>query len=135
MNKIWNVLVFRATLAFTLTVIFSALYNLATGYPQGDYLFLLEILGFIVFLEIIDNTLSYVSFHSRIIYQCAEFILMYVCFLIFSFLGHWFGFTFKKIIFFSSIFLIIFLLLHLYFHFLLKSESTDINNHLIKRKM
>ncbi len=135
MNKIWNTLLFRATLSFTLAVIFSALYNLATGHPQGDYLFLLEIFGLIVCLEIIDYALSYVPFHSRIIYLCTEFALMYVCFLLFSLLGHWFGFTFIKLIMFSSTFLIMFLLLHVYCHFLLKTEAIDINNNLIKRKM
>lgn len=86
-------------------------------------------------LEIIDYALSYVSFHSRIIYLCTEFSLMYVCFLLFSLLGHWFGFTFIKLIMFSSTFLVMFLLLHIYYHFLLKSEAININNHLIKRKM
>lgn len=135
MNKIWNTLLFRATLSFTLAVIFSALYNLATGHPQGDYLFLLEIFGLIVCLEIIDYALSYVPFHSRIIYLCTEFTLMYVCFLIFSFWGHWFGFSPTKLILFSSTFLVMFLLLHVYYHFLLKTEAIDINNNLIKRKM
>jgi len=134
-NRLQNTLLFRATLSFTLAVIFSALYNLATGHPQGDYLFLLEIFGLIVFLEIIDYALSYVPFHSKIIYLCAEFTLMYVCFLVFSFLGHWFGFTFRKLILFSCIFLVMFLLIHVYNHFLLNTEAIDINNHLTKKKM
>ncbi len=135
MNKLCNALVFRATLSFTLAVIFLALYNLATGQLQGDYLLLIEILGLTMCLEIIDYAVGYVSFHSRIIYLCAEFTLMYICFLLFSFLGHWFGFTFVNLIIFSGLFLVIFLLQHLYDHFLLKTEASEINNCLIKKKM
>lgn len=135
MNRIWNTLVFRASLSFTLAVIFSALYNLATGNTQGDYLFLLEIFGLIVFLEIIDYALTYVPFRSKVIYLCSEFSIMYICFLIFSFVGHWFGFSPAKLIFFSIVFLIMFLFMHIYHHFLIKTETRDINNHLIKRKI
>lgn len=135
MNKLWNTLVFRATLSFTLAVIFLALYNLATGQTQGDYLLLLEIFGLTMCLEIIDYAMGYVPFHSRIIYLCAEFTLMYICFLLFSLLGHWFSLTFVNLIIFSSLFLVIFSFQHIYDHFLLKTEIIEINNYLIKKKM
>ncbi len=135
MNKPWNTLVFRATLSFTLAVIFLALYNLATGQQQGDYLLLLEILGLTMCLEFIDYAVGYIPFHSRIIYLCAEFTLMYICFLLFSLIGHWFGFTFVNLIIFSSLFLVIFSFQHIYDHFLLKTEAIEINNYLLKKKM
>lgn len=134
MNKTWNNLVSRATLTFTLAAVFTALYNLTADHPQGNYLFLIELLGFIVCLEVIDYALSYVPFPTRIIYLCAESALMYICFLIFGFFGHWFGFTTKNLVIFTITFLVMFLLLHKYDHFLLKSEATDINNKLDKRK-
>jgi hypothetical protein len=135
MNKIWNTLISRAALSFMSAVIFSALYNIATGHPQGDNIFLLEMFGLIVCLEIIDYALSNVPLHSRALYLCTEFAMMYVCFLIFSFSGHWFGFTPTRLILFSSIFLVLFLLLHVYDHFLLRTEANDMNNHLVKRKI
>ncbi len=135
MNKPWNTLVFRATLSFTLAVIFLSLYNLATGQPQCDYLLLLEIFGLTMCLEIIDYAVGYVPIHSRIIYLCVEFTLMYFCFLLFSILGHWFGLTFVNLILFSSLFLVIFSFQHMYDHFLLKTEAIEINNYLIKKKM
>lgn len=133
MNKIWHTHLFRATLSFTLAVIFSALYNLTTSHSHGDYLFFLELFGLIVCLEIIDYALGYIPFSSRIIYLFTEFGLMYICFLLFSLLGHWFGFTFIKVLFFSITFLAIFLLLHLYDHFLLKTQASEINDHLIRK--
>ncbi|MFA9466686.1 MAG: hypothetical protein ACERKN_20685 [Velocimicrobium sp.] len=135
MNTLWNTLVFRATLSFTLAVIFLALYNLATGQPQGDYLLLLEIFGLTMCLEIIDYAVDYVPFHSRSTYLCAEFTLMYICFLLFSLLGHWFSLTFVNLIIFSSLFLVIFSFQHIYDHFLLKKEAIEINNYLINKKM
>ncbi|MBC3798132.1 DUF3021 family protein [Acetobacterium tundrae] len=135
MNKLQHTLVSRATLSFTLAVVFSALYNLSTNHLQCDYLFLLEILGLIVCLELIDYVFNHISFNSRILYLCTEYALMYVCFLIFSFIGHWFSFTSTNLIFFSSIFVIFFDLLHFYSYCLLKTEANNINNHLLKKKI
>ena len=135
MNKVWNTYISRVALTFTLAVIFTVLFNLINGNTQGDYVFLLELLGFITFIEIIDYLLTKFSFKSRVAYLSLEFTTMYICFLVFSFWGHWFNFTGVGIILFSFIFLILFLLVHLYYYFALKSEAETINNKLIKRRL
>ena len=50
MNKVWNTYISRVALTFTLAVIFTVLFNLINSNTQGDYLFLLELFGFIAFM-------------------------------------------------------------------------------------
>ena len=135
MNKVWNTYISRVTLTFTLSVLFTVIFNLINRNTQGDYIFLLKLFGFIAFIEIIDYLLTKFSFKSRLAYLSLEFTTMYFCFLVFSFWGHWFNFTGVGIILFSFIFLILFLLVHLYYYFALKSEAETINNKLIKRRL
>ena len=135
MNKVWNTYISRVALTFTLAVLFTVLFNLINGNTQGDYIFLLELFGFITFIEILDYLLTKFSFKSRLAYLSLEFTTMYIFFFAFSFWGHWFNFTGMGLILFSFIFLILFLLVHLYYYFALKSEAETINNKLIKRRL
>lgn len=135
MNKRWNVYISRAAVAFTTVLIFTALFNLVQGNVQGDYIFPLELLGFIAVIEIIDYVMAKFQFKFQATYFASIFILMYLCFLAFSYFGNWFRFTIGHFFLFSMVFVILFWLLHLYYRFALKSDAADINNKLKKRSL
>jgi hypothetical protein len=96
--------------------------------------FLLELLGLVISLEIIDYLLSRMEFRSKILYYCVEFLLMYLCFLAFSYLGRWFGFSAAHLLTFSGMLTGLFLLLHLYDYLLLRTEADSINQNLLKKR-
>ena len=125
-----NVFVSRAALSFTVVVVFSACFNLVGGNSQGNYQFILEMFGLAICLGLIDTLVSRIEFHSKLLYICFEFSLMYVCFLIFAFLGHWFGFVLKNLLLFSAAFLLFYLLLHFYDYVVLQAKAREINNKL-----
>nr|WP_319487750.1 DUF3021 family protein [uncultured Caproiciproducens sp.] len=133
MNKMWNVYLSRAAAAFTASFVFTALFNMMQGNMQGNYIFSLELLGFIVVIEIIDYVMAKFQFKSQAIYFISVFTLMYLCFLAFSYFGNWFRFTIGHFFLFSLVFVILFLLLHLYYRLALKSDAANINNKLKKR--
>ena len=135
MNKMWNVYISRAAVAFTTVLIFTALFNLVQGNTRGDYIFLLELLGFIAVIEMIDYVMAKFQFKSQAMYFVFVFTLMYLCFLAFSYFGDWFRFTIGHFFLFSLVFVILFWLLHLYYRLALKSDATEINNKLKKRSL
>ena len=135
MNKMWNVYLSRVAAAFTAAFVFTALFNLIQGNVQGDYIFLLELLGLIVVIEIIDYVMAKFQFKSQAMYFTSVFTVMYLCFLAFSYFGNWFRFTISHFFLFSLVFVILFWLLHLYYRFALESDATEINNKLKKRNL
>lgn len=134
MQKTWNILFFRAVLSYMSAVVLLSVIFLADGISMISCVFLLELPGLVIALEIIDYLLSKIDFRFRIAYLCAEFFLMYLCFLAFAYLGKWFGFSLIHLIMFSGIFFGLFLLLHLYDYLLLRTEADTINQKLLKRK-
>lgn len=133
MRQFLGIYTSRAALIFSLAVIFTVLINLLRGNTQGNYVFLLELLGFVVVLEIIDYFISKLRFPSRFIYIASEFTIMYVSFLIFSYWGHWFSFHVEHLIFFTFVFLALFSLVHFYYHITLNHEAAAINRKLMKK--
>jgi hypothetical protein len=134
MKRALNTFVARGTLTFTVAVVFVSIYNLLFGQNSMEYFFLLEILGFVACLEVLDFFFSWIPFPNRFLYVGAEFIVMYLCYLVFAFFGHWFGFSLAKIMMGSGIFLVLFVAIHLYYHLILQRDSKEINSHLKKRK-
>lgn len=133
MQKNWNTLFFRAVYSYTSAVILLSVTFLFIGKDSIRCIFLLELLGLIVSLEGIDYFISKIEFHLRIAYLSAEFLLMYLCFLAFSYFGTWFGFRMEYIILFSGIFVVLFLLLHLYEYVFRRMEANKMNQNLKKR--
>ncbi len=133
MNRLLNTYVARGTLTFTAAVVLVAGFNLANGQIGIEYSFLLEILGFLVCLEILDFAFSKTDFHSRVLYLAVEFAAMYLCYLAFAWFGHWFGFSPDKFALGTAAFVVLFAAVHLYYHFELKWESREINRRLKKK--
>lgn len=134
MNRMLNTFVARGTLTFTVAVVFVSIFNLANGQNSMEYFFLLEVLGFVACLEVLDFFFSWIPFPNRFLYVAAEFIVMYLCYLVFAFFGHWFGFSLGKLIMCSGVFLLLFVAIHLYYHLTLQRESSEINSRLQRRK-
>lgn len=132
MQKNWNTLFFRAVLSYTSVVVLLSIIFLSHGAFLISCVFLLELLGLVISLEIIDYLLSKIEFRSRILYLCIEFSLMYLCFLAFSYLAKWFGFSIAHLLLSSGMFAGLFLLLHLYDYILLRTEADSINQKLLK---
>ncbi len=132
MSKL-NHFITRLALTFSVAVVFSACFNLVNGNSAGDYAFILELLGLALGLGLIDTLSGRIEFHSRLAYICFELLLMYSVFLAFAYLGSWFGFTFVNILLFSAVFLLFYLLLHLYDYAVLRAKAKEINSGLNKR--
>lgn len=133
MQKNWSTLVFRAVLSYTSAVILLSVTFLFLGTDSIRCMFLLELLGLIVSLEGVDYFIGKIEFRHRIAYLSAEFLLMYLCFLAFSYFGTWFGFRMNHIILFSGIFVALFSLLHLYEYVFRRMEANKMNQNLQKR--
>ncbi len=128
-----NVFISRITLSFTVAVVFSACFNLAGGSFVCDCRFILEMLGLALCFGLIDTLINRIEFHSKPVYICIEFSLMYTCFLVFALLGHWFGLTIENILLFSFVFLLFYILLHFYDYAGLQAKAREINGELGKR--
>lgn len=128
-----NTYIARGTLTFTAAVVLIAGLNLASGRTTIEYSFLLEIMGFLVCLEILDFAFSKADFRSRVLYLAGEFAAMYLCYLTFAWFGHWFGFSPDKFALGTAAFVVLFAAVHLYYHFELQWESREINSRLKKK--
>lgn len=134
MKNNWSTFFFRAVFSYTLSVVLLSITLLFIKIDSIQCTFLLQLLFFVFSIEGVDYLISGVEFRYRIVYLSMEFILMYLCFLMFSYFGKWFVFVKSNVILFSCEFFIIFLFLHLYEYFRSQMEANDINQNLERRK-
>ncbi len=134
MQKPWSVFVFRAALSYAAAVVLLSVLLLVGGDGEISCAFLLELLGLTAVIGGIDYLFGRIPFRSRLLYLCMELLSMYAGFLAFAYFGNWFGFSAIHLLAFSGMFLALFLLLHLYDHFMMRTEADRINRKLANRK-
>lgn len=116
-----------AALTFTLTLLFTCVWNLARGYEFLSSWWIMQVLGFILLVEGMDYLLGKVDFQQYWTYFLAETVLAYGLMLVFAYFGGWFSFTPGRILEVTMIFLIICLCIHGYFCKRAKQNVEEIN--------
>ncbi|MBH1941730.1 DUF3021 family protein [Mobilitalea sibirica] len=128
MNKIRKIHLPAISMAFTLAILFSATITLLRGNDTtGIFASVMQMLGFVVALQIINVFISRIRFRKYYQYYLSNFFIMYAFFISVAYVFHWFGFRLENIILNTIIFIFIFTFIQHHFYKLLKKEADEIN--------
>lgn len=127
MERILKTYMPSAALTFTLTLLVTCIWNLCSGYEFLSSWWILQVLGFIVIVEIMDYLLGMINFQRYWTYFLAETLLAYGVMLIFAYFGGWFSFTPGRIFEVTVIFFIICFCIHGYFRKRAERNVEEIN--------
>lgn len=103
-------------------------------YLNGYGLWLLQLLGYLIMIQFVDDILSKIDFKTSIRYYFVDFIISYVIFMIMSYCFNWFGFRIANIILMTIIFTCIYIYMCYHFYKLRNQEAEKINEILLKNK-
>ncbi len=132
MKRILKTYIPSACITFTLTSLFTCTSNLLQGYMGIYNHWFLEMLAFIIIIEILDFALGYVDFNSYSVYFVTELALTYIAMLLFGYFCNWFSFTVQSLLLISIIFLVVFSCVHSYFYKMSRIQADEINSLLNK---
>ena len=132
MKRILKTYIPSACITFTLTALFTCTSNLLQGYMGIYNHWFLEMLAFIIIIEILDFALGYVDFNSYSVYFVTELVLTYIAMLLFGYICNWFSFTVQSLLLISIIFLVVFSCVHSYFYKMSRIQADEINSLLNK---
>ncbi len=127
MKQILKIYIPSACITFTMTVIFTCILNLFQGYTAMNNTWFLQLLGFILVIDVIDFAFGYVNFKSYRVYFITELILTYAVMLLFGYFGYWFVFTAQKILTVTVLFLVIYSCIQSYFRRMSHMQADEIN--------
>lgn len=114
-------------ITFMATIVCMCVSNLLEGYECLDNRVVLQILGFIMGMEIINILLERIEFKSYVTYFLAETGISYIILLLCNYVWEWFAFTPSRVLKVTIIFLLIMAGVHYYFYCLSKSSADEIN--------
>lgn len=135
MKKIHKIYIPSIAITFTLTVLYSCIWNLISGSSMSDYFyFLLEFLVYLVGTVIIDAILNRIDFKNNFSYFFTELIVLYLFMLLFAYCGNWFTFTFSTLFPLTLFFVATVGYIYYYFYKSWKIEADEINQLLNERQ-
>lgn len=124
------------SIAFTCSIIISAIINIANGNDSNGYFsFILQLLFFLIttsFIDIIICKTPIANFYSS--YLIVEAIILYIYFMVVSYFFHWFTFHTQNVVTYTLTFLLIYIAIQYYFHKLYQQEANQINELIEKQK-
>ena len=92
MERIRKIYLPSTAITFMAVVVFVSIQNLLMGYENQSNLWILEVFGYIVFMEVMDVLICKVEFKSYLQYFLVEAVVGYVVLLFFlGYLGKWFS--------------------------------------------
>lgn len=132
MKRLLKTYIPSACITFTLTVLCTSIINLLQGHTAMYNQWFLQVLAFIIIIDLIDFAFGYVNFKTYASYAIIEMILSYAILLLFGHFCYWFSFTLQSLLPVNIIFLAVFASVHLYFYKISQMQADEINTLLIK---
>jgi drug/metabolite transporter (DMT)-like permease len=121
-------------ISFTLVIICSSIWNIAKNNdPTSSYRFILEIVGVLCVVGIIDFLLNKIEFKKWLNYWILQGIVNYTVFFGAGYCLNWISFRISSILVFTATFLLAFLTTVFYTHKILKQDEELINKLLEQR--
>ncbi|HEX3077225.1 MAG TPA: DUF3021 family protein, partial [Lachnospiraceae bacterium] len=128
MNRIRKIYIQSISIAFTCTIVSSAILNIARGYDNSYDFFIIQLLAFLVINVVVDSLLCKTSVVNKYsTYLIVEGLICFVIFLLTAYLFHWFGFRTENIIRSTFIFVLIYAAIQYHFYKLYQQEADQIN--------
>lgn len=127
MYKLVKVYLPGTAIMFTLVMLSNVIINALYGGFNDYHQMTLELLGFIILLEVLDKLISKVNFKTYRAYFITTFIVMYSVYLAVGYVFHWFDFNVVNLIVVTIPFTLIFIGMHCYYRYLSKKEAEQIN--------
>lgn len=135
MKKFYKTYIPALTITFTLTILFSCIWNLICGSSMSGYFhFVLELLVYLAGTMLIDTLLNKIDFESYFSHFFVELIVLYPFMLLFAYLGQWFTFTLSNLLPVTIFFLLDVGYIHYYSYKSWKIEADEINQLLEERR-
>lgn len=119
---------------FMVIVLVSTGINFITGFENTKNLFFPEVFIYLVICDLADYILSEFSFQKNWQYHLTHITVIYILFLIFSFLCGWFLFSLKGFLLGTLIFGFIYFMVKHYYTVMETAEAEEINFLLISRQ-
>lgn len=122
------------SIVFMYVAVFATIINILNGRDTGGHsVWLLQLLGYLIVVQIVNYLLNKVNFKSYFSYYIVENIIFYVMFIAVAYYFNWFSFNISNIIVNTIAFIVICGLTHYHFYKLDKEEADSINKELEKR--
>lgn len=122
-------------LVFTLSVLFSSLYNiLKNNDPTGYHGFIIQLIIYIIISSFVAFIFDHIEFKNWLIQTILCSLLQYSFFLIVAYIFRWFGFRLSNILIFTTFFVIITFLSILRNKRIAKQEDEWINRRIKDRE-
>ncbi|HEX3021674.1 MAG TPA: DUF3021 family protein [Lachnospiraceae bacterium] len=136
MNRIRKIYIQSISIAFTCTIVSSAILNITRGYDNSYDFFIIQLLAFLVANVVIDSLLCKTAFVNKYsTYLIVEGLIIYVVFMLVAYLFHWFDFRLENTIRNTMIFLVIYAAIQYHFYKLYQQEADQINQMLKDRDL
>ena len=124
-----------STIAFTIVILFNAGYNLILGNNYAlSGVFVLELTGLIIFIQLISVVCDHIPFQSERAYQITFFAAEYAIVIIAGFVLNWTVLTISNFLYTSLLCVFIAVLIDRYFSAVHRHEADEINRLLSQDK-
>ena len=117
-----------SAIAFTIVILFNAVYNLILGNNYAlSGVFVLELTGLIIFIQLISVVCDHIPFQSERAYQITFFAAEYAIVIIAGFVLNWTVLTISNFLYTSLLCVFIAVLIDRYFSAIHRHEADEIN--------
>lgn len=128
MERIRTIYLPSTAITFTAVMLCVSIMNLLEGCEYQNNIWILEVFGYIVFMEFMDALICRIEFKHYLSYFFSEAIVGYAVLLgAFGYFGNWFSYTPFRIAQVTVIYLFILAYVHYYFYRRSKSSAEEIN--------
>lgn len=117
-----------SAIAFTIVILFNAIYNLILGNNYAlSGVFVLELTGLIIFVQLVSVVYDHIPFQSERAYKTTFFAAEYAIVIIASFVLNWTVLTISSFLYTSLLCVFIAFLIDRYFSAVHRHEADEIN--------
>ena len=117
-----------SAIAFTIVILFNAIYNLILGNNYAlSGVFVLELTGLIIFIQLVSVVYDHIPFQSERAYKTTFFAAEYAIVIIASFVLNWTVLTISSFLYTSLLCVFIAFLIDRYFSAVHRHEADEIN--------
>ena len=117
-----------SAIAFTIVILFNAIYNLILGNNYAlSGVFVLELTGLIIFIQLVSVVYDHIPFQSERAYKTTFFAAEYAIVIIASFVLNWTVLTISSFLYTSLLCVFIAVLIDRYFSAVHRHEADEIN--------
>lgn len=128
MERIRNIYLPSTAITFTAVILCVSVLNLFEGCEYQNNIWILEVFGYIVFMEFMDVLICRIEFKHYLSYFFTEAVIGYVVlFGVFGYFGNWFSYIPVRILQITVMYLLILAYVHYYFYRCSKSSADEIN--------